>query len=202
MAFREGIALLSAYHHDEYLRDFARALKRLGWNILAPTRTHTFLEKHSVKVIDLGKVPLFDRETRAALLLGEEEGDEEELEYLKIQRLDLVYVELSPLREELEKQANNPSVVEAHRKVWEMIDVDGPTLLRAAAKGGRWVLSEPDQFIPTLEQLESHQYEDSTRVRHAFAYLAEMAVAKHALAAAEFYESIVVGTFPGQFKKK
>ncbi len=145
-------ALLASYDKDEALARLGRLLVGGGWNILGSAGTAKYLNDIGITCRDVAeivgppilghRVVTLSRELHAGLLATE--SDEAELEKLGVPRIDLVYVTLYPL----EKTIADPSATAAD--VIEKTDIGGPTLLRAAAKGRRLVLSDPSQ-IATLE---------------------------------------------------
>src|SRR3989344_9071387 len=152
-------ALLSAYKKTDELADFARALKDRGWDILASAGTVKFLAEKGIEATDVAtivgppilghRVVTLSREIHAGLLAKPE--DEPELQQLGIRRIDLVYVDLYPLEEEITK----PSATE--ESILEKTDIGGPALLRSAAKGRRIVLSSAAQFKPALEYIDANK---------------------------------------------
>jgi phosphoribosylaminoimidazolecarboxamide formyltransferase/IMP cyclohydrolase len=183
-------ALLSAYHKDEALADFARDLKERGWDILASAGTAAFLAEHGVAAVDIAaiagkpilghRVVTLSREIYAGLLARAE--DEAELQQLGLRRIDLVYVDLYPLKEEIAKaNATEESIL-------EKTDIGGPTLLRAAGKGRRIVLSHSAQFKSALDYIDSGT-EDS-RYLADLAAQAESLVADYASVSAAFNKRI------------
>src|SRR5579884_603882 len=128
------VALFSAYQKSDTLADLARALHERGWEILASAGTKAFLDAKSIPSTDVStivgepilghRVVTLSREIHAGLLARVE--DQSELDRLGIKRIDLVYVDLYPLTEEIAK----PDATEA--SVIEKTDIGGPTLLRAA----------------------------------------------------------------------
>ncbi len=200
-------ALLSAYQKTDALADFARALKKRGWDLWASTGTTKFLAERGIEATDVAsivgapilghRVVTLSREIYAGLLARPssprasegkpEDDDESELKRLGIPRIDLVYVDLYPLQEEIAK----PGATE--ESVLEKTDIGGPTLLRAAAKGRRIVLSNPTQFTSALEYIDQFP-EDRPRGKKYLAGLAaeaESVVAAYATASAEFNRELL-----------
>src|SRR4051812_44091530 len=116
-----SIALLSAYHKDERLADFARTLSAFGWEILASAGTKKFLDERGIASTDVAtivgqpilghRVVTLSREIHAGLLARKE--DEAELKRLGIRRIDLVYVDLYSLENEIvNSTATEESVLE------------------------------------------------------------------------------------------
>lgn len=149
-------ALFSAYRKTTALADFAKALKAKDWDILASGGTVKFLAGEGIDSTDVAtivggpilghRVVTLSREIHAGLLARPE--DEAELARLGVKRIDLVFVDLYPLAEEIAKpDATEESII-------EKTDIGGPTLLRSAAKGRRIVLSDPSQFADALAYIE------------------------------------------------
>lgn len=186
-------ALLSAYRKTDTLADFAQALKKRGWDILASAGTTKFLAESGIESTDvtsfvgapiLGhRVVTLSREIHAGLLARPE--DEAELKRLDIRRIDLVYVDLYPLEEEIARHgATEESII-------EKTDIGGPTLLRAAAKGRRIVLSSPAQFVKALEYIDKN--EGDKRYLASLAAKAESIVADYVAASAAFNHMVEKG---------
>lgn len=142
-------ALLSAFDKTG-VPEFAAELHRLGWNILASGGTAKCIVEAGITVTDIAtivgepilghRVVTLSREIHAALLSKDTPEDNAELERIGMPRIDLVYVNLYPLEQELAKPDRTlDSVV-------EMVDVGGPAMLMAALKGQRFVMCERGQI--------------------------------------------------------
>ncbi len=179
-------ALLSAYQKTPALADFAHALKGRGWEILASAGTVKFLAEKGIATVDVAtivgapilghRVVTLAREIHAGLLARAE--DEEELRRLGIRRIDLVYVDLYPLQEEIAR----PGATE--ESVIEKTDIGGPTMLRAAAKGRRIVLSNLSQFAVALQYIDDGK--DDKKYLASLAADAEDVVTDYCAASAAF----------------
>ena len=186
-------ALLSAYQKTDELADFARELKKRGWDILASAGTTKFLMEKGVASTDVAtiigepilghRVVTLSREIHAGILARAE--DAEELKRLGIRRIDLVFVALYPLQEEIAR----PSATE--ESVIEKTDIGGPTLLRAAAKARRIVLSRASQFNSALAYIDSGK--EDKRYLANLASQAERVVADYAAASASFSVRVAAG---------
>ncbi|MDO8561786.1 MAG: bifunctional phosphoribosylaminoimidazolecarboxamide formyltransferase/IMP cyclohydrolase, partial [bacterium] len=169
-------------------------LAKNGWNVLGSAGTTSYLKEHGIACKDaadtvgppiLGhRVVTLSREIYAGLLSSTKE-DLAELERLHISPIDLVYVNLYPL----EQETKNPQATPA--SVLEKTDIGGPTLLRAAAKGRRLALSNPEQ-IAVLESWFSRGCLESEREEIAlqFAAAAERRVADYVEASANYWEKV------------
>jgi AICAR transformylase/IMP cyclohydrolase PurH len=213
------VALLSAYRKNNQLCGLAEALVSWEWKLLASEGTKKFLDKHGIPSTDIAEIvgpPILGRRVKtlhpkihAALLADTTPEDMADLEHIEMRRIDLVYVGLCPLADELKIQASKSvSWMKAYTSVLGKIDIGGSALLCAAARGGRVVISSHKQIRPVLDFLNPANAGDQTRddkVGHPF--LAELAAqaanaaAEHATFAAEFYRSIACGEFPQRFRK-
>jgi hypothetical protein len=102
----------------------------------------------------------------------------------------------------VEKQASNPvGIIKQYHACLEKVDIGGPTLLRAAAKGGRYAIATPELLESTLRHLQGGSAIYDTKFRNSLAAMAEMTVSTYAMTAFGFYQSLVDGTFPEKFQK-
>ncbi|MBI2610533.1 hypothetical protein HYW60_01180 [Candidatus Kaiserbacteria bacterium] len=181
-------ALLASYEKDDSLLRLGRLLASSGWNILGSAGTAKYLNENSIPCRDVAelvgppilghRVVTLSRELHAALLSSP--GDESELKKLGIEPIDLVYVTLYPLEKTIESGAFAEEVL-------EKTDIGGPTLLRAAAKGRRIVLSSPGQLNEFEKRLASGTVDDE-QYRAALAAAAERRVAEYVAASADYWE--------------
>jgi phosphoribosylaminoimidazolecarboxamide formyltransferase/IMP cyclohydrolase len=182
-------ALISAYHKDG-IADFAKALVARGWDILASGGTAKVLKDADVPVRDVGeivgepilghRVVTLSRQIHAALLARPIPEDEEELKRIGVPRIDLVCVDLYPMRDVIDSPgATRESVI-------EMTDVGGPTLLHSASKGERFVISEPEDRAWFIEWLDGKIDMHETAVKDELASKAEGHVAAYCLNASRF----------------
>jgi phosphoribosylaminoimidazolecarboxamide formyltransferase / IMP cyclohydrolase len=200
------IALLSAYNKDVALRDFAEDLVGEGWKLLASSGTKKFLDQHGIPSDDVAdmvgepmlghRVVTLDRKIYAALLARlDNKEDLVELRRIGVEPISLVYVDLYPLAAELE----NPK--RTFDSIIEKTDIGGPTLLRAAAKGRRFVVSSPEQFQRVLAVMQSEDPNPIRRAKFMTAFLsglaaeAETKVAEYAALSAKFHQTVADGNF-------
>ncbi len=183
-------ALLASYEKDEALLSLARALTAAGWKLLGSAGTASFLVEKGLSCRDVAeivgapilghRVVTLSRELHAALLSRSE--DSQELATLGVEPIDLVYVTLYPLEDAIAQGASGEEVL-------EKTDIGGPTLLRAAAKGGRLALSSSAQ-IPEIENwLKKGAPEDEReRLVVSLRAAAERRVATYIEKSAAFWE--------------
>jgi len=190
-----GIALLSVYDKTG-IEDFARGLSELGWQLYASGGTAKAIEAAGLNVTDVSelvggqailghRVVTLSRELAAGLLADKDnKADVAELKKLKLPLIDLVCVDMYPLEEAI---AANSSVAE----IIEKTDIGGPTLLRAAAKGRRIVLSHAEQRQPVLDWLKGGKA-DEEKFRQELAARAEYEVARYVMTSAKYWNGTAV----------
>lgn len=190
-------ALLSAYDKTPELLGFAKFLVRLGWKLLGSKGTAEFLNKNGVPCLDISslvgepilghRVVTLSRKVYAALLSRvDDPSDMLELEELGVSPIGLVYVTLYPLAEELEKEDRS------FESVIERTDIGGPTMLRAAAKGGRMVVTSDHQLRSVRRHIRAGT-EGNQRFLSHLACAAESVVANYANLSASFHQRIAHG---------
>jgi phosphoribosylaminoimidazolecarboxamide formyltransferase/IMP cyclohydrolase len=156
-------ALLSVYDKTG-LEEFARGLEQLGFELVASGGTASFLEDLGLPVTRVEDV------TRAPELLGgrvktlhprihggilarrDRAEDVAALDEQEIEPFDLVCVNFYPFSSIAAKRgARMEDAV-------EMIDIGGPSMLRAAAKNFAHVapVSDPAQYAAVLDELDEH----------------------------------------------
>lgn len=155
---RVRTALLSAYDKTG-LGQFAAGLCRLGFELIGSRGTAQFLNEGGTKTRDIAeivgppilghRVVTLSREIFAGILATNSPEDEAELKRIGAPRIDLVYVDLYPLQKEMEREGATK------KSMLEMIDIGGPSLLRAAGKGQRVVVSSPSQMGTILDFLRN-----------------------------------------------
>lgn len=183
-------ALISVYN-KEGIVDFAKELSDLGWKIISSGGTAKVLSEAGVKVQDVAelvgggailghRVVTLSREVHAGLLATDSKEDRQELEKLNIPRIDLVCVDLYPLKEEIaKKEATSQSVI-------EKTDIGGPTILRSAAKGRRIVITDPEDRLKVIRWLKEGEPEREEFIT-ALAAKAEKVVADYSLSSARYH---------------
>lgn len=154
-------ALLSVFYKDG-LDEIALELNRLGVNIYSTGGTQSFLEGLGIKVNaveDLtsypsilgGRVKTLHPKVFGGILSRRElEDDKKQLEQYEIPEFDLVVVDLYPFEETVANGGSEQSII-------EKIDIGGISLIRAAAKNFKDVLtvSSREQYAEVLELLKA-----------------------------------------------
>jgi phosphoribosylaminoimidazolecarboxamide formyltransferase / IMP cyclohydrolase len=170
--------------------ELARALHELGVELISTGSTAATLREAGVPVVAVadvtgfpecldGRVKTLHPRVHAGILADRNDpAHVAELEELGVDAIDLVVVNLYPFRDTAASGAPAPDVV-------EMIDIGGPTMVRAAAKnhGSVGVLVDPDDYPRVLEQLQEQGGLDeglrrglaAKAFQHTAAYDAEVA---------------------------
>jgi phosphoribosylaminoimidazolecarboxamide formyltransferase / IMP cyclohydrolase len=142
--------------------ELARSLHDMGVELVSTGSTAATLREAGVPVVAVadvtgfpecldGRVKTLHPRVHAGILADRNDpAHVAELEELGVDAIDLVVVNLYPFRETAASGAPEPDVV-------EMIDIGGPTMLRAAAKnhGSVGVLVDPDDYPRVLEELRA-----------------------------------------------
>jgi len=163
-------AIVSVYDKTGVV-DFARGLSELGIEILSTGGTQAALAQAGIPVTSVsdvtgfpeilgGRVKTLHPSIHGGILARRGEARHmEELGRLKIRPVDLVVVNLYPFSE----TAARPGA--SQEEILEMIDVGGPTMLRAAAKNYQdvVVLVDPADYEPVLGELRAGTVSEATR---------------------------------------
>jgi phosphoribosylaminoimidazolecarboxamide formyltransferase / IMP cyclohydrolase len=155
-------ALISVYDKTG-VDTFARALVDLGWELVSSGGTATFLEERGLHVTTVesvteapemlgGRVKTLHPRIHAGILARRElDDDMATIAEHEIDPIDLVCVSLYPFAAVAGRRGTSEA------EVVEMIDVGGPSMLRAAAKNFRHVVvvSDPAQYDVVLGELRA-----------------------------------------------
>ncbi|HEU5211678.1 MAG TPA: bifunctional phosphoribosylaminoimidazolecarboxamide formyltransferase/IMP cyclohydrolase [Gaiellaceae bacterium] len=189
-------ALLSVYRKDG-LEDFARGLAELGVELVASGGTAGALEEAGLDVTRVeeltevpellgGRVKTLHPSIHAAILARRDEPDDvSALDDHDIRPFDLVCVNLYPFQD----VAGRFGVRE--EEAVEMIDIGGPSMLRAAAKNFLYVtpVSSPAQYHEVLAELrDTGEISSATRRR----------LAAEAFSTTAAYEAAIANWFAGR----
>ena len=195
------VAFISVFN-KQGVDKFAKDLAGLGWEIISSSGTAKFLKENGVSCTDLAglvgepilghRVVSLSREFYAMLLSRpENEEDMKELAKLKLPFISLVCCDLYPLAEEIaKKDATLESVI-------EKTDIGGPTMLRAAAKGGRIVVCDIDDREKVVKWLRDGG-KDAEIFKRKLAAKAEYTVAKYCMASAEYLSDGIYKSISGE----
>ncbi|OGD56403.1 hypothetical protein A2V71_04700 [Candidatus Berkelbacteria bacterium RBG_13_40_8] len=181
-------ALLSVYD-KEGIVEFGNGLLDLGFTLYASGGTARVLVEAGLTVHDVSelvkgeailghRVVTLSREVHAGLLATDEQLDEL-TNRLGLPRLDLVCVDLYPLKKEIAKEGST------RESVTEMTDIGGPTMLRSGAKGRRVVIARAKDRQKVMQWLRDNQ-PDKVEFLEILAGDAEGVVADYCVTSARF----------------
>jgi phosphoribosylaminoimidazolecarboxamide formyltransferase/IMP cyclohydrolase len=176
-------ALLSVYDKNN-LVDFARALSKLGWELVASGGTAKTLAQAGLTITDVadltgapemlgGRVKTLHPTIHAGILARPTEQDRAELAAHNLREIDMVVCNLYPFQQTVAQAG--VSLAEAI----EQIDIGGVTLLRAAAKNFARVAvvcdpTDYDSIVQTLRDNGSlSEQQRAALARKAFAHTAQ-----------------------------
>jgi phosphoribosylaminoimidazolecarboxamide formyltransferase/IMP cyclohydrolase len=185
------IAFLSVYH-KEGIDLFAKDLIDQGFEIMSSSGTYNYLKERDIEAVDLAtlvgkpilghRVVTLSREFYAMLLSRiDNKEDIDELRALHLSPISLVYCDMYPLKKEIEKV--------------EKTDIGGPTMLRAAAKGGRIVICDEEDKEKVIKWLKNDMPE-AENFKRELAGKVELTVAKYCMDSAGYLSK---GKYKGIF---
>ncbi|MEX0952471.1 MAG: bifunctional phosphoribosylaminoimidazolecarboxamide formyltransferase/IMP cyclohydrolase [Nitriliruptoraceae bacterium] len=182
-------ALVSCWDKDG-VADLARALCDHGVEILSTGSTAKVIREAGCEVTEVaevtgfpecldGRVKTLHPHVHAGILADRHNPDHvAQLEQLGVEPIDLVIVNLYPFQETTQRTDDAAEIV-------EMIDIGGPTMVRAAAKnhGSVGVVVDPADYPRVLTSIAEHGGLDdelrrdlaATAFRHTAAYDADVA---------------------------
>lgn len=185
----------------------ARGLSKLGYQILSTSSTARHLKERGVEVREVsdltgfpeildGRVKTLHPRIHAGILADRSKQEHlQALRKLGINHIDVVVVNLYPFRQTLQRGDATP------QEIIENIDIGGPALIRAAAKNHRGVLvlTDPEDYQPTLEQLRAGEV--SLEWRTFLARKAFRLVSAYDALIASYFAGLVAETkgLPGTF---
>eukprot|EP00008_Paramoeba_atlantica_P002981 CAMPEP_0201488332 /NCGR_PEP_ID=MMETSP0151_2-20130828/17898_1 /ASSEMBLY_ACC=CAM_ASM_000257 /TAXON_ID=200890 /ORGANISM="Paramoeba atlantica, Strain 621/1 / CCAP 1560/9" /LENGTH=513 /DNA_ID=CAMNT_0047873597 /DNA_START=69 /DNA_END=1610 /DNA_ORIENTATION=+ len=153
------IALVSVFDKTDVV-SFCETLQSLGYTLVSTGGTAAALEKGGLKVRSVsdvtsfpeilgGRVKTLHPHVHGGILAKRNEEHLKELQSHNIAPIDIVVCNLYPFVETVKKQSSVDEII-------EQIDIGGVTLLRAAAKNHRYVLtvSDPKDYASMAEALK------------------------------------------------
>jgi phosphoribosylaminoimidazolecarboxamide formyltransferase / IMP cyclohydrolase len=175
--------------------ELAGALHDLGVELVSTGSTAATLRDAGVPVTSVadltgfpecldGRVKTLHPRVHAGILADRNDpAHVSELAELEIEAIDLVVVNLYPFRETVASGASDADIV-------EMIDIGGPTMVRAAAKnhGSVGVLVDPDDYARVLDEL---------RDEGGLSFLLRRELASKAFQHTASYDAAVASWFQG-----
>ena len=169
-------ALISVYDKTG-IEPFAKALAEMGAEIISSGGTAKAIEAAGVAVRDVKEwtgfpamlghrvVTLHPKVHGSLLALRDDPEHQKDIETYGLEPIDLVCVSLYPFEDAIAK--DGCTLADAV----EMIDIGGPTMVRAAAKNHKFVtiVTSPDQYAQVLSEIHANDGCVSFPTRQAFA---------------------------------
>ena len=185
-------ALISLYDKTG-VQEFAAALVDMGVEIISSGGTARAIEAAGIKVRYVQEwtgfpemlghrvVTLHPKVHGSILCMRDDPDHQADIEKYGLQPIDLVCVSLYPFEQAVAK--DGCTLADAV----EMIDIGGPTLVRAAAKNHRYVtvVTDPAQYEQVLEQMRSNDGKVSFELRQG--------LARRAFALTCHYDTVISG---------
>ncbi|NPB03194.1 MAG: bifunctional phosphoribosylaminoimidazolecarboxamide formyltransferase/IMP cyclohydrolase [Thermotogae bacterium] len=193
-------ALLSAYEKSPKLVKFAHFLQGYGYSVAATSGTAKYLSENGVYTIEVssltgfpevfgGRVKTLNPYIMGGILFHREE-DATIADELNVPPIDLVFVQLYPFRETLDRTKDVDTLV-------EMIDIGGVSLIRAAAKNHKFttILVDPEDLVPLMLEMEDNEGRISKETRQKLAVKAFSKTAEYDVQIYEGLGSILTPTY-------
>ncbi|NLV89220.1 MAG: bifunctional phosphoribosylaminoimidazolecarboxamide formyltransferase/IMP cyclohydrolase [Tissierellia bacterium] len=153
-------ALISVFHKEGVV-EFARELKKLGWEIISTGGTSKILKEAGIDIIEVedvtnfpeildGRVKTLNPYIHGGLLYRRDDPSHvKTVEDMNIKPIHMVVNNLYPFEETIKKQGVS------HEEVIENIDIGGPSMIRAAAKNYKdvTVIVDPKDYDLVLNEL-------------------------------------------------
>ena len=196
-------ALLSVFDKTG-IEDFARALADRGVEIISSGGTARAIEAAGIAVRKVEEwtgfpemlghrvVTLHPKVHGAILALRDDPAHQADIAEHGLELVDLVCVSLYPFTEVIGKDGTTLE------EAVEMIDIGGPTMVRAAAKNHRYVtiLTDPGQYDELLAEMDAHDGETTLPLRRRFARKAFSLTAAYDTAISTYLCGETGETFP------
>ena len=196
-------ALISAYDKTG-VAEFAKALSEMGVEIISSGGTAKVLAGGGVPVRQLKEwtgfpemlghrvVSLHPKVHGGILALRDDPEHQADMAKYDIEPIDLVCVSLYPFEQAIAR--DGCTVADAV----EMIDIGGPTMVRAAAKNHRYVtvVTSPDQYLSILDDMRANGGRVTPELRADLALAAFSLTAHYDAAISGYLAGIQGQTFP------
>jgi len=168
-------ALVSVYNKNK-LRYLCSNLIKNNYELISTGSTGKKIRSMGFNCIDVSKITkfkeMFDGRIKTinpliyASLLYKRDNTNHKKQFLslKVPELNIVIVNLYPFKKYIKKKNTN--------KLIEMIDIGGPSLLRAAGKNFKYVtpIMDPNDYMKLINNIEKNSGETDLNFRKQMAY--------------------------------
>ncbi len=187
-------ALVSVYNKNK-LRYLCLNLTKNNYELISTGSTGNKIRSMGFNCTDVSKITkfkeIFDGRIKTinpliyASLLYKRDDKKHKKQFLslKVPELSIVIVNLYPFKKYIKNKNTNKSI--------EMIDIGGPSLLRAAGKNFRYVtpIMDPNDYIKLINNIEKNNGETDLNFRKQMAYKVFKGVSNYDTVIAKwFYE--------------
>ncbi len=196
-------ALFASYEKTPKLTRFAHFLQEYGYSIVATSGTAKYLRDNGVFALDVsaltgfpevfgGRVKTLNPYVMGGILFHREDDLPIAME-LDVPDIEVVFVQLYPFKETLQRSKDIDEIV-------EMIDIGGVALIRAAAKNHAFVsvITDPEDIVPFMLEMEENEGKVSEETRKR---LAVKAFARTAGYDIQIYEGLGGLLYPSELYK-
>ncbi len=208
-------AIISVYEKQGIV-EFAKGLNELGIEIYSTGGTFKILQENSIPIKNIteltnfpeildGRVKTLHPAIYAGILARMDLPVHlEQLAQHSIKPIDLVVCNLYPFEKTLgllgSQSTYNPNSTE-HFELLEMIDIGGPSMLRASAKNYHWTLPvvNPNRYNELLRILKDNDCFVDESIRLEYAFEAFQYVAHYDSVIAKYFEKISGKKFENYF---
>ncbi len=156
-------ALISVFDKTGIV-EFAKDLRKLGWEIVSTGGTSSKLKAEGIDVTDIsdltkfpecfdGRVKTLHPKVEGGILaIRDNKQHKQQMADLDIEPIDIVVCNLYPFKETILKEGVS------HEDIIENIDIGGPTMIRAAAKNYKFVnvITDPNDYSKVINELNSN----------------------------------------------
>jgi phosphoribosylaminoimidazolecarboxamide formyltransferase/IMP cyclohydrolase len=185
-----------------YITNLARDLVKIGYELVSTGGTYKKIKESDIPVKELsrtyrltelldGRVKSLHPNVHASILADRDNPKHiKELAKLRVTPFDLVVVNFYPFRDKV--KIGKTAILDA----MELIDIGGPTMVRAAAKNFRHVavVSSVDQYREVIRLLKEDDGELSEAYRLSLAREAFRCTAEYESAVLAYFEAVVPTT--------
>lgn len=200
-------ALISVFDKTGVL-DLAKALNELGIEIFSTGGTKNHLESNNIYVRNIeeitnfpeildGRVKTLHPSIYAGILARLDLPEHsEQLAQFNLKSIDLIVCNLYPFEQTLERFrmqiANQEINPEMNLEILEMIDIGGPSMLRAAAKNYHWTLPvvNPTRYTELVNYLKENNRTIPEKARLSFAAETFEHIANYDIVIADYFQKI------------
>lgn len=170
MAQNKKYALISVYDKIDII-PFAQAIIEAGYEIISTGGTAKVLQNENIPYVPIqeitgnpesfdGRMKTISFQIESALLYDRNNPQHlKEAKKLKVKQIDIIICNLYPF----EKTISDKKVT--YKKAIENIDVGGPTMIRAAAKNGLIVVTDPKDYETVSNELKKKTFSNKL-IRH------------------------------------